>query len=91
MLCDACGCTYEAIVGLSDLQLLSVHLSCVELFPESLPKGADKSSIFVKNNGRQEDIMFPHMFKEDLSSPLCCHSLLAWYEYNHLGKYVYYY
>ena len=30
--------------------------------------------------------MSPHIFKEELSSLLCCHSLLAWYEYSHLGN-----
>ena len=35
--------------------------------------------------------MFPHMFKEELGSLLCCCSLLAWYEYIHIGKYVDYY
>ena len=77
---DACGCTCEAIVGLSDLQLPSICLSTdgrqrksrVELFPEIFPKGADKSSISIRNNGRQEAIMFPHMFKEELSSLLRC-------------------
>ena len=62
-----------------------------ELFPESLPKGVDKSSISVENNGHQEAIMFPHMFKEELIILLCCRSLLAWYEYSHLGKSVNYY
>ena len=66
-------------------------MSRVELLPEILPKGADKSNISIENNGRREAIMFPHMFKEELSSVLCCRSLLAWYEYSHLGKYVDYY
>ena len=65
--------------------------SHVEMFPESLPKGANKSSIYVRNNGHREAIMFPHMFKEEMSSPLCCRGLLVWYEYNRLGKYVEYY
>ena len=60
--------------------------SRVKLLPESLPKGADKSTISVENNGRREAIMFPHMFKEELSSLLCYRSLLAWYEYSHLGN-----
>ena len=44
--------------------------SRVELFPDSFPKGTDKYRISVGNNGRQEAIMFPHMFKEELS--ICC-------------------
>ena len=58
--------------------------SHVELFPESFPKGVDKSSISVKNNGHREAIMFPHMFKEELRILLCCRSLLAWYKYSHI-------
>ena len=65
--------------------------SHVELLPESFPKGVDKSSISIINNGRWEAIMFPHMFEEEMSSLLCCFSLLAWYDYSHLGKYVDYY
>ena len=63
----------------------------VKMFPGSFPKGAEKYSISVGNNGHCEAIMFPHMFQEELRSMLCCHSLLAWYEYIHLGKSVDYY
>ena len=52
--------------------------SRVDFFPESFPKGANKYSISVRNNCCWEAIMFPHMFKEELGSLLCCHSLLAW-------------
>ena len=65
--------------------------SCFELLLESFPKGNDKYSISIINNGRREAIMFPHMFKEELSNLLCCRSLLAWHEYSHLGKSVDYY
>ena len=65
--------------------------SHVEILPEIFPKGDDKYSISVGNNGHWEAIMFPHMFKEELSSMLYCRSLLAWYEYGHLEKFVDYY
>ena len=65
--------------------------SCIKLLPESLTKGADKSSISVKNNGRREAIMFPHMFEEEMRGLLCCRSILAWYKYSHLGKSIDYY
>ena len=76
---DACGCTCEVIVRLSDLQLLSVCLwmegsqqrkSRVEIFLEGFPKGANKYSISFRNNGHREAIIFPHMFEEELSSLL---------------------
>ena len=59
--------------------------------PDIFPKGTDKYNIFVGNNGRREDIMFPHMFKEELSSLLCYYSLPTWYEYRHIGKSIEYY
>ena len=62
--------------------------SRVELLPKNLPKCADKYNIFVKNNGCRDAIVFPHMFKEELSNLLCCCGLLTWYEYSHLGKSV---
>ena len=65
--------------------------SCVELFPESLPKYADKYGSSVINDGHRKAIMFPNMFEEELSSLLCCCSLLPWYEYSHLRKSVDYY
>ena len=65
--------------------------SRVELLLDIFPKGADKYGIYVKDNGCWKDIMFPNMFEEELSSLLCCRSLLAWYGYIHLGKYVDYY
>ena len=65
--------------------------SRVELLPESLPKDADKYVIFVENDGHKKAIVFPNMFEEELSSLLCCCSLLAWYEDNHLGKSIDYY
>ena len=65
--------------------------SHVELLPENLAKGAKKSSISIENNGRREVIVFPCMFKKELSSLLCCCSLLAWYEYSHLEKSIDYY
>ena len=63
----------------------------VELLPESFPKGADKYGIFIRDNSCRKDIIFPNMFEEELSSLLCCHSILAWYEYRHIGKPVDYY
>ena len=68
-----------------DVDKQSLH---VELFPDIFSKGAEKSSISVGNNGHWEAIMFLHMFKEELSSMLCCRSLLAWYKDSHLGKSV---
>ena len=65
--------------------------SHVELLLERLPKDADKYGIFVENDGRWKAIVFPNMFKEDLSSLLCCRSIIAWNEDNHLGKPVDYY
>ena len=65
--------------------------SHVKLFPENFPKGAEKYSISIENNGHWEAIMFRNMFEEDLGSLLCFRSLLAWYEYNHLRKSIDYY
>ena len=65
--------------------------SHVDLFPDIFPKGSNKYSISVENNGHWEAIMFPRMFKEELSSLLCCRRLLAWYEDSHLGKPINYY
>ena len=65
--------------------------SRVELLPENFPKCVDKYSISVGNNGHWKDIMFPHMFKEELRILLCCRSILAWYEYSDLEKSVDYY
>ena len=62
--------------------------SRVELFPENLPKDADKYGIYVENDGRQKAIVFPNMFEEELCSLLCCRSLLAWNENSHIGKFV---
>ena len=98
---DAYGSTCKVVVRLSDLQLsfgrlsadgrLSTKKVLCQVVLDIFPKGADRYSNSIENNGRWEAIMFPHMFKEELSSLLCCCSLLVWYEYSHLGKSVDYY
>ena len=73
------------------MEVCQQRKSHVDLFTKGFPKGGDKYSISVRNNCRWEAIMFLHMFEEELSSLLCCRSLLAWYKDSHLGKYVDYY
>ena len=70
------------------MEICQQRESRVEIFLESLPIYAHKYGIFVKNDGYRKAIVFPDMFKEELSSFMFFHSLLAWNENIHLGKYV---
>ena len=54
--------------------------SRVKLLLDNFPKGANKYSISIRDNGCWKAIMFPDMFEEELGSLLHCRSILAWYE-----------